>query len=119
MLWRYSLRWGLPHQPCPGDFEIASAEVAPGEPCPAAVSDLWKAGTGYVVTVDFQQADIPVRRWGKEAKAKVRRGNLAKRLQRHAPLFADELFVREIERRPAYFAGENVNQETGASHADQ
>lgn len=49
-----------------------------------------------------------MRRWSKEAKARVRRRNLAARLARQAPLFADELFSRETALRPAYFAGENI-----------
>lgn len=103
--WRYSLRWALPHQPCPGLAELVSAEVEPGQPCPQAVAALWKPGTGYAVCLDFQQPDT-MRRWSQEARARVRRNNLAKRLRKQAPLFADELMAREIESRPGYYAGE-------------
>ncbi len=103
--WRYSLRWALPHKPCPGLTELASAEVEPGQPCPRLIDELWKPGTGYAVCLDFQQPDT-MRRWSQEARARVRRSNLAKRLQVQAPLFADELYAREIEQRAGYFAGE-------------
>ena len=112
-MWRYSLRWGLPHRPCPGPFEQAAAEVLPGAPCPAEVEALWKPGAGYVVSVDFQHPDATSRRWSKEAKAHVRQRNLAGRLQRDVPLFAYELFSRETAQRPAYYAGETVPQRTG------
>lgn len=108
MRWRYSLRWGFPHRPCPGAFELAAAEVPPGAPCPPEVAALWKPGTGYVVCLDFQQPDTAPRRWSKEAKARVRKRNLAAQLKRKVPLFADELFARETALRPAYYAGETV-----------
>ncbi|HEN9586315.1 hypothetical protein [Escherichia coli] len=47
----------------------------------------------------------PVRRWSEERKAAVRRRNLEKRINRHAPLFADELIARELAERPDYFQG--------------
>ncbi len=110
MRWRYSLRWGFPHRPCPGAFELAAAEVPPGEPCPPEVTALWKPGAGYVLCLDFPQRDTASRRWSKDAKAKVRQRNLMTRLKQRAPLFADELFARETALRPAYYAGETVQQ---------
>lgn len=118
MRWRYSLRWGLPHRPCPGAFELATAEVLPGKPCPPEVAALWKPGAGYVVCLDVQQPDAVVRRWSKEAKARVRRRSLAARLQRTVPLFAEELFARETAQRSAYYAGENVQHHTGGGTSD-
>lgn len=117
LMWRYSLRWGLPHTPCPGAFELAAAEVPPCDPCPAAVEALWKPGAGYVISIDFQQPEGAMRRWSKEAKARVRQRNLAARLQRQVPLFADELFSRETARRPAYYAGETVQYTGGTDDA--
>ncbi|MCW0137720.1 hypothetical protein OIU92_31205 [Escherichia coli] len=43
--------------------------------------------------------------WSEERKAAVRRRNLEKRINRHAPLFADELIARELAERPDYFQG--------------
>ncbi|WP_342213766.1 hypothetical protein [Escherichia coli] len=62
------------------------------------------AGAGYAVCLDFI-SDRPVRRWSEERKAAVRRRNLEKRINRHAPLFADELIARELAERPDYFQG--------------
>lgn len=103
-LWRYSLRWSLPHQPCPGPRELASAEVPAGSPCPPSVQSLWKAGAGYAICIDFPPS-APIRRWSDERKAAARRRNLERRIRNKAPLFADELIAREMAARPAYFEG--------------
>lgn len=112
-MWRYSLRWGLRHKPCPGAFEIAAADVPAGDSCPGSVSALWIPGSGYIVSIDFLQTTASVRRWSKEAKARTRLRNLAARLQRQAPMFADEFLSRETARRPAYFAGEDTMRNDG------
>lgn len=33
-MWRYSLRWCLPHLPCPGDFELLVIEAPAGQKLP-------------------------------------------------------------------------------------
>ncbi|EHC86922.1 hypothetical protein LTSERUB_3305 [Salmonella enterica subsp. enterica serovar Rubislaw str. A4-653] len=43
MKWRYSLRWKLPHRPCPGPHELVSEVVEAGQP---AVSEVVEAGQG-------------------------------------------------------------------------
>lgn len=103
--WRYSLRWGLPHLPCPGPLELASEEVPAGQRCPPSVKSLWKPGAGYVVCIDFLAPDREPRRWSDEQRAKVRRRNLTARIRKTAPLFADELIARELEARRDYFDG--------------
>ena len=104
-IWRYALRWSLPHRPCPGPRELAFAEVPAGAPCPAEVEALHRPGSGYAVCIDFPEP-APAMRWSQERKAATRRRNLARRIEKAAPLFADELIAREIEARPGYFAGE-------------
>ncbi|HCT6521661.1 TPA: hypothetical protein OT528_004646 [Escherichia coli] len=90
--------------PCPGEHELVSEVVEAGQPAPASVMSRWVAGAGYAVCLDFI-SDRPVRRWSEERKAAVRRRNLEKRINRHAPLFADELIARELAERPDYFQG--------------
>jgi hypothetical protein len=34
MKWRYSLRWKLPHKPCPGPLELVSVVVEAGQAAP-------------------------------------------------------------------------------------
>lgn len=101
--WRYSLRWKRPG-PCPGEPELASEVVEAGKPAPESVMSLWVAGAGYAVCVDFLY-ERPIRRWSDERKAATRRRNLARRVNRIAPLFADELIERELTVRPDYFSG--------------
>ena len=101
MKWRYSLRWKLPY-PCLGEHELVSEVVEAGQPAPASVMSRWVAGAGYAACLDFISAR-PVRRWSEERKAAVRRRNLEKRINRHAPLFTDELIARELAERPDYF----------------
>ena len=106
MKWRYSLRWKLAHKPCPGPYELACEVVAAGASAPASVMSLWVPGAGYAVCVDFL-CDTPIRRWSDERKAATRRRNLEKRINRAAPLFADELIERELTARPDYFRGKS------------
>ena len=80
------------------------AEVEAGQSAPESIMSLCIAGAGYAVCVDFL-SDKPIRRWSEERKAAARRRNLTARVNRIAPLFADELIERELEDRPAYFRG--------------
>lgn len=105
MKWRYSLRWKRP-DPCPGESELASEVVEAGKPAPESVMSLWVAGAGYAVCVDFLY-DRQIRRWTDERKATIRRRNLARRVNRIAPLFADELIGRELAARPDYYRGKS------------
>ena len=105
MKWRYSLRWKRPG-PCPGLPELASAVVEAGQAAPDAVMSRWVAGASYAVCIDFLD-DRAVRRWSDERKAAARRRNLETRINRKAPLFADELIERELTARPDYFRGKS------------
>ena len=105
-MWRYSLRWCLPHQPCPGDFELLVIEAPAGTRIPEAMHQAWqRRPEGYGVCLDFPQSRA-VKRWSAEAKDRVRKQKMAKRIEKAAPLFADELIARELEQRPDYFKGE-------------
>lgn len=108
MKWRYSLRWKLPRTPCPGLHELASEVVEAGQPAPESAMSLWVAGEGYAVCVDFL-GQKQIQRWSDERKAATRRRNLARRVNRNAPLFAEELIERELESRPDYFSGKSVS----------
>ncbi|WP_198526805.1 hypothetical protein ACTTAF_06275 [Rhodobacter capsulatus] len=48
----------------------------------------------------------PVRRWSAEAKGRVRRLNLRRRIEKRFPLFAEIFIADELARRPQYFKGE-------------
>lgn len=99
MKWRYSLRWRLPRTPCPGPQELASEVVDAGKPAPESVLSRWVPGAGYAVCVDFLD-ERQVKRWSDERKAAARRRNLERRVNRIAPLFADEFIEWELVLAP-------------------
>ncbi|MCJ3164569.1 theronine dehydrogenase, partial [Klebsiella pneumoniae] len=68
MKWRYSLRWKLPHRPCPGPRELISVVVEAGQAAPEEVMSRWVAGSGYAVCVDFH-GQKQIQRWSDERKA--------------------------------------------------
>jgi hypothetical protein len=103
-MWRYSLRWSNPHTQPTGPYELAQALVPAGSDTPAEIRALWQPGMGYAICIDFD--DIPIKKWSAERKGKARRTRLDSRLQKVAPLFADEFRTRELAARPAYFRGE-------------
>lgn len=102
--WQYSIRWGLPHIPCSGAFEIASVIVPEGEPVPGELMKLFVPGNGYCLTLDFLTVK-EIKRWTAERKAAVRRRNLENRILKAAPLFFDEFVSRELTDRVEYFDG--------------
>lgn len=63
-------------------------------------------GSGWCYSVGTITAPGPA--WSKEAKARVRRGNLRRRLEKSIPLFAAIAYDDELARRPDYFAGEDL-----------
>lgn len=67
----------------------------------------WVAGAGYAVCVDFMD-ERQIRRWSDERKAADCRRNLERRVNRIAPLFADEFSEREMDSRPDYFCGKSA-----------
>ncbi|EHY67058.1 hypothetical protein SEHO0A_pSEHO0A2p06352 (plasmid) [Salmonella enterica subsp. houtenae str. ATCC BAA-1581] len=83
-----------------------SEVVEAGQQAPESVMSRWVVGAGYAVCVDFL-GERQVRRWSNERKAATRRRNLERRVNRIAPLFADELITRELEARPEYFRGKS------------
>lgn len=103
--WRYSVRWCLPYTPCPGPLELMVVQVPPGQRAPQEILDCWATRPqGYGLCVDFPQSKA-VKRWTAERKGAVRLKRLEARLQRQAPLFADELLEREQQERADYFKG--------------
>lgn len=57
MKWRYSLRWKLPHRPCPGPHELVSEVVDAGQQAPESVMSLWWRGPGMPYASIFWMTD--------------------------------------------------------------
>lgn len=53
-----------------------------------------------------------------ESRAKIRKGNLRRRLQEKVPLFADELEQRELTANPEYFTGSRPEEQEQAIKED-
>ena len=111
--WQCRLIWGNPYTappdgqpriimtvPCDGPHPIPENIMAlcrPGGPYPP--------GSGW--TIGWHRDDPrPIRRWSKEARARVRQTNLRRRIETKFPLFAEDFIAEELARRPLYFAGE-------------
>lgn len=99
---RYSLAWRNPHTQPPGPRVLHAVLVTRGEKCPQEILDLWSPGCGYAVTWELV-TQRPIRRWRKEARARVRRKTLERRMTAKFPLFAVEFIAQELEKRPQYY----------------
>jgi hypothetical protein len=77
----------------------------PGHPheCPPHVRDAWIAGE---VALHWAPPAQEIKRWPAERKAKTRRTNLRRRLEKHFPLLADLLEADELAATPPYYAGQ-------------
>jgi len=104
MQWMYSVRWSLRDVPCPGETELIRMTVPAGAPIPDEVLAKHEFCSGYAVCIDFL-SDREIKRWSPERKAAARRRNMERRINKRAPLFAEELIAQELAARPDYFSG--------------
>ena len=113
MKWyRWEARWSNPYTAPPdGQPRIRATTQTPytagSSRTPPEIAAAAPIGSGYCVAVSVTD-DQPPRRFSQAAKARIRRRNLERRIQRRAPLFAAELLQAELDRRPEYFAGADV-----------
>lgn len=101
---RHSLRWGNPNTEPPGPRVLKAVILPRHQPCPAEIMELWTPGGGYAVCWELV-TQKPIRRWSQEARARVRKNNLRRRLVQKFPLFAETFIAEELAKRPDYFAG--------------
>lgn len=106
LMWRYSLRWCLPHRPYPEPRELLIRHVRPGVPIPAVIPEAWKQHQpqGCGVCIEFPQS-VAAKRWSAERNGEARQRQIAKRIVKAAPLLANELISRELRERSGYFNG--------------
>jgi hypothetical protein len=105
---RYTLAWRNPSREPPGPRVLKAMLVPRGAPCPEEIMALWTPGGGYSIGWELV-TQKPIRRWSAEAKAKARRRNLRRRLEKKVPLFADMFEQAELDSRPNYFAGDDLH----------
>ncbi|WP_138424423.1 hypothetical protein [Maritimibacter alexandrii] len=68
----------------------------------AECAQFWEPGRVAITWHD----DTPIRRWSPDAVAKGRKTRLRNKLTKKHPLFAEELYARELATRPSFYAGE-------------
>ena len=111
----YYVKWGRPDGQCadqpPMELWILAAAVWPNGPeLPPDMHELFKhIDSRYSLYVSPITNKPPAPKWSQEAKGRVRRKNMERRITKKAPLFAAELIEKELSDRPGYFAGENYN----------
>ncbi len=100
--WRCTLAWRNPYTTPPGPRVLAAVLCDAAHPVPEAILSQWVAGSGYSIGWECVE-QRPIRRWSQAAKARVRQGNLRKRLQKKFPLFAEDFIAAELAARPEYY----------------
>ena len=105
----YSIAWGNPYTDPPAG--LARVQLATANKAEALALHTWfgfGSGWAFNVHVETRQPD-PRRQWSKERKAKTRKRNLRRRIERKHPLFAESIYQEELQKRPGYYAGEDPN----------
>ena len=108
--WRCRLFWGNPYTSPPDGMPRIIRTVLCDSTCrpyPVEIAELlalpdYAPGTGWTVGYECIE-QRPIRRWSQAAKAKVRQGNLRKRIEKKFPLFAEEFIRAELSARPSYY----------------
>ena len=110
--WRCRLFWANPRtEPPHGQHRIKMAILCDNpHPIPAEIQermqeDDCKPGSGWSVGWECIE-QRPIKRWSPEARARVRQGNLRRRMEKKYPLFAEDFIAAEMASRPQYFAGD-------------
>lgn len=106
--WRCTLAWrrGPGSQPPDGMPRVLLAVLCnKPHPVPEEITAKWQEmGPGSGWSVGWEMIEQrPIRRWSPEAKAKVRKSNLRRRMEKKFPLFADQFIAAELSARPDYF----------------
>lgn len=106
-----SVQWGNPYTTPTGE-RVMWAATFPADPDGRAIGQEvqeaayaeagLRPGCGYSLAWSPVRTKPP-RRWSAEAKGRRRRQNLRNRLEKKIPLFADQLYSDEVERRPDYY----------------
>lgn len=106
--WRCSLAWrhGAGSLPPNGMPRVLKAVLCDKpHPVPQEIHDAWlEMGPGSGWSVGWESIDQkPIKRWSPEAKSRVRKANLRRRLERKYPLFAEDFIAAEIAARREYY----------------
>lgn len=108
--WTWCIQWGRPLELPPHGqprirFSVTTLNPTAGI-CPAVIDramEIIGLGRGWVVACGPHMPEP--KRLSSEAKGKMRRRNLERRITRKAPLFANDLIQIELSRDPQYYSG--------------
>jgi hypothetical protein len=110
-VWILELAWHSPYTSPPDGKPrvIFSCTVDRPHPLPAEILEAYEASNARGYCISIRSTEVgPVRRLSDEAKGKIRRRNLERRVAAKAPLFAEQIIQHEFTTRPDYFAGKPV-----------
>lgn len=111
-----SLAWYTPYADPPDGLPRVAAEMYvpcdyPGQgtkPTPKELEDLRQAliGKGLHYSLNSQALMPESRRLPPESVASARQKRMQRRIEKSAPLLADELIAKELAAKPSYYAGQ-------------
>ncbi len=114
-LWQ--IAWGNPYTTPPeGAPRVLAEYFCPGHvsQCPREISDFaYSLGGGYGLGVSHFEHH---RRLSQESKASIRKKRLKDRVEKTAPLFAEQIIADEIAKKPEYFDGITAPETEQALH---
>ncbi len=111
--WVRMVAWANPYtQPPDGRPRMLAEDVILDWPhrtleerrCPEWLDQLAAANPGYSI-IGSPSYPFKRRKQSAEAKAQARRKRMAQRIEKKAPLFAEQFVAEELEHRPAFYAG--------------
>lgn len=102
----HSLKWHSPYtEPPAGQPRVLVEEILPRSMPSVVVERLWYPGCGY--SCNWSLLAPPVRReLSLETKQRIRRKNLVRRMEKNAPLFAEQMIAQKLEAQPDYFGAQ-------------
>lgn len=112
--YRIRIFWGNPYtNPPEGMPRVLMSALADTSrrPFPPEIEEMLaqdecRPGSGWTVGCECIE-QRPIRRWSQAARARVRKLNLRRRLERKFPLFAEIFIAAELAARPSYYEGSN------------
>ena len=104
MKYEYSIRWGSPYTDPPDGIRCMAEEHTDVNVCPPGIQELKETlgyGSGWFICFSWTRKEGT--KWSLEAKQRVRRSRLRKRIEKKWPMFADQFFQEIIERKPDHY----------------
>lgn len=110
----WTLCWGNPYtQPSNGEPRTIAIQVTHNASVkPSALLLLKRPGDGYAAYCTPMLVPPSRRKLSDEAKPKIRRRNLERRIDAKAPLFKPQFLQKEIESNPSYFGHSGLKKES-------